>query len=212
MNVTRFTPGFRTDGGIAAEAAELRAAEATAARDEAVEAQRAAEDAQRAAELAQSEAEATKRETEAARDAIQFAGARAVTLPAGSEATAEVTTESGRKSFLFGIPQGEKGNTGGTGPQGPQGKQGIQGPRGATGATGPQGATGPTGATGPQGRQGPQGPAGAGGVYVEGTWLFALEMESNGDLYVIYEDGTDAPNITYDSETGNLYWEYETTE
>ena len=116
--------------------------------------------------------------------------AEAVTLSAGSEATASYSDGV----LTLGIPkgdrgeqgatgpegpQGPKGDTGSTGPQGergPQGIQGEQGPKGDTGDTGPigpagpQGETGPQGATGPQGPQGEQGPAGpqgpAGADYV----------------------------------------------
>jgi hypothetical protein len=113
--------------------------------------------------------------------------AEAVTLPAGSDATASYSDGV----LTLGIPKGDKGEQGATGPEGPQGPkgdtgptgpqgergpqgiQGEQGPKGDKGDTGATGPTGPTGATGPQGPQGeqgiqgvqgpagPQGPAGA---------------------------------------------------
>ena len=100
--------------------------------------------------------------------------AEAVTLPAGSDATASYSDgvltlgipkgdkgEQGTEGPAG--PQGPKGDTGSTGPQGergPQGIQGEQGPKGDTGATGPIGPAGPQGETGPQGAIGPQGPQG----------------------------------------------------
>ena len=103
------------------------------------------------------------------------------------------------------------GATGLQGPRGVQGQQGVQGPQGLRGETG---ATGATGAQGPQGIQGPQGPAGAdgaAGVVVSGAGLFTLEVDSNGDLYVVYDSANEAPSFYYDEDTGDLYWEYETT-
>ena len=100
--------------------------------------------------------------------------AEAVTLPAGSNATASYSDGM----LSFGIPKGDKGETGPIGPQGEQGEtgpkgdtgpqgergsqgiQGEQGPKGDTGATGPIGPAGPQGETGPQGATGPQGPQG----------------------------------------------------
>ena len=100
--------------------------------------------------------------------------AEAVTLPAGSDATASYSDGV----LTLGIPKGDKGEQGATGPEGPQGPkgdtgstgpqgergpqgiQGEQGPKGDTGATGPIGPAGPQGETGPQGATGPQGPQG----------------------------------------------------
>lgn len=100
--------------------------------------------------------------------------AEAVTLPAGSDATASYSDGV----LSLGIPRGDKGEQGPIGPQGeqgetgpkgdigpqgergPQGIQGEQGPKGDTGATGPIGPAGPQGETGPQGATGPQGPQG----------------------------------------------------
>lgn len=84
--------------------------------------------------------------------------------------------------------------------------------KGERGERGVQGIQGERGFQGIQGIQGVPGPAGASGVVVSGAGLFTIEMEPNGDLYVVYEDANDAPNITYDSATGNLYWEYEESE
>lgn len=74
---------------------------------------------------------------------------------------------------------------------------GPQGPRGATGATGPQG---PKGATGPQGPAGPQGPKGD-----KGDMIFGFEVDTAGNLYCVYQDGSTPPELDYDSATGNLY-------
>lgn len=98
--------------------------------------------------------------------------AEAVTLPAGSNATASYSDGV----LSLGIPRGDKGETGSQGPVGPKGDTGERGPqgeRGETGPQGPQGQTGPqgpqgpkgdTGATGPQGERGPQGPQGEQGI------------------------------------------------
>ena len=47
---------------------------------------------------------------------------------------------------------------------------------------------------------GPQGPKGE-----KGDMIFGLEVDSSGNLYAIYEDGSTPPNFDYDSATGNLY-------
>ena len=103
--------------------------------------------------------------------------ARAVNLPAGSDATAEYSNgvltigipagATGPKGDTGATgsqgeqgPQGPKGDTGATGPQGPKGDTGETGPKGDTGATGPQGPKGDTGETGPKGDTGEQGPKG----------------------------------------------------
>lgn len=67
-----------------------------------------------------------------------FAVARAVTLPAGSQATVSLTEESDHKVFTYGIPTGPAGTDGARGPAGPQGPKGD---------TGPQGPMGPAGVT-----------------------------------------------------------------
>ncbi|WP_302327811.1 hypothetical protein [Enterocloster lavalensis] len=47
---------------------------------------------------------------------------------------------------------------------------------------------------------GPQGPKGD-----KGDCLFSLELDSNGNLYVIYQDGSAVPNLEFEAATGNLY-------
>ena len=74
------------------------------------------------------------------------------------------------------------------------GPQGPKGATGATGATGPQGPKGATGATGPQGPKGDK-----------GDMIFGFEVDTTGNLYCVYEDGTAPPELDYDSTTGNLY-------
>lgn len=113
--------------------------------------------------------------------------------------------------FDIQIPKGDQGATGPQGPQGIQGNPGATGPQGATGATGATGPQGPTGATGPIGATGPTGATGPGGVVVSGAGLFTMEVDENGDLWVIYDSANEAPDIYYDENTGDLYWEYETT-
>lgn len=66
--------------------------------------------------------------------------ATATTLAAGSAATVTRGGTNAAPSFVFGIPQGVKGDTGATGPMGPQGPMGPTGPRGPTGPQGPAGA------------------------------------------------------------------------
>lgn len=85
----------------------------------------------------------------------------------------------------------------------------VSGDRGPQGSKGDKGSPGVQGVPGPQG---PPGPIGESGVFVSGIGLFALELHNNGDLYVVCEENDEAPNLVYDDVTGNLYWEYETTE
>ena len=95
--------------------------------------------AQTAAETAQGKAEDAQEAAEAALAEFTTPTASAVTLAAGSSATASYSGGH----FTFGVPKGDKGATGATGAQGPQGEQGpqgIQGLQGETGATGADGA------------------------------------------------------------------------
>lgn len=108
--------------------------------------------------------------------------ADAVTVTAAQGASAAVQTVDGHYNIHFSIPKG------------------------ATGQTGPQGTPGAQGPQGPQGIQGPKGDTGASGVIGTAQGLFALEVDSNGDLYLLYEDGTTPPTFEYDSATGNLYY------
>lgn len=108
--------------------------------------------------------------------------AGAVTVTAAQGASADVQTVDGHYHIQFSVPRGL------TGPTGPQGTAGAQGPQG------------------PQGIQGPKGDTGASGVIGTAQGLFALEVDSNGDLYLLYEDGTTPPTFEYDSATGNLYY------
>ena len=100
--------------------------------------------------------------------------AEAVTLPAGSNATAAYSDGM----LSFGIPKGDKGETGPIGPQGEQGEtgpkgdtgpQGERGPQGIQGIQGPKGDKGDTGATGATGATGPQGPKGDAFTYADFT-------------------------------------------
>lgn len=131
-------------------------------------------------------------------------------------------------------PQGIKGDTGPTGPQGPQGPTGPEGLRGETGPQGPKGDTGPQGPQGPKGEKGDRGdtgPAGADGVQgargpqgVQGpkgdkgdpgesgvttpvSGFFTMSVDSSGDLWAYYADGGSPPPFSYDSSTGNLYYD-----
>ena len=135
-----------TKTGQDVETADTAAQTATEAAGTAVQARDTAVDAKDDAEAARDRAEAALRE-------LTDVTAEAITLPAGSEASAAY--EAGH--LTLGIPRGE---TGPAGSQGPQGPQGIQGPAGPAGPKGDTGATGATGATGPAGPQGPKGDTG----------------------------------------------------
>ena len=110
-------------------------------------------------------------------------------------------------------PQGPKGATGATGAQGPKGDTGATGatgPKGETGATGPQGVKGEQGERGPQGIQGPKGEKGDrgdSGVTVPLSGFFSLTVDSDGNLWSHVADGAAAPPLSYDSTTGELYYE-----
>lgn len=110
-------------------------------------------------------------------------------------------------------PQGPKGATGATGAQGPNGDTGATGatgPKGETGATGPQGVKGEQGERGPQGIQGPKGEKGDrgdSGVTVPLSGFFSLTVDSDGNLWSHVADGAAAPPLSYDSTTGELYYE-----
>lgn len=109
-------------------------------------------------------------------------------------------------------PQGPKGATGATGPQGPKGETGAPGAtgaQGATGATGPQGVKGEQGERGPQGIQGPKGEKGDrgdSGITAPLSGFFSLTVDSDGNLWSHVADGA-APPLSYDSTTGELYYE-----
>lgn len=75
---------------------------------------------------------------EAAAELLEHPGAEAVTLEAGSEATAAYADGV----FSFGIPTGPRGEPG---EPGPRGETGAPGPRGEPGEPGPRGETGPKG-------------------------------------------------------------------
>ena len=44
---------------------------------------------------------------------------------------------------------------------------------------------------------GPQGP--------KGDMIFGFEVDSAGNLYAVYQDGSTPPEFDYDTATGNLY-------
>lgn len=101
--------------------------------------------------------------------------------------------------------QGERGLPGEVGPQGAQGVQGERGLRGYQGVQGIQGETGPQGPQGLQGIQGPRGEAGINGVVLSvETGSYAFEVDEDGHLILVYEDGTTPPNLEL-GEDGHLY-------
>ena len=101
-------------------------------------------------------------------------------------------------------PQGATGATGATGPQGEQGEKGEKGDQGPTGATGPAGPQGPQGIQGVQGPKGDKGDPGNSAVIPEGT-LYALEVDSDGNLYVSWSEGETSPQEFELDQDGNLY-------
>ena len=99
-------------------------------------------------------------------------------------------------------PKGDKGETGNTGPTGLTGAQGPQGIQGIKGDKGDQGQIGPQG---PQGVQGPQGEPGTSVTLAPTDGFYALEVDSDGNLYVNYADDGTNPTFEYETDTGNLY-------
>lgn len=100
--------------------------------------------------------------------------------------------------------QGERGIQGVPGERGPQGIQGIQGERGIQGVPGEQGIQGIRGIQGIQGEKGDKGDTGESGITAPVNGFFTLSVDADGNLWAYSEDGN-APNLEYDSETGNLY-------
>lgn len=106
--------------------------------------------------------------------------------------------------------RGEQGPVGAQGPAGATGATGATGAKGATGATGPQGVKGEQGERGPQGIQGPQGEKGDrgdSGVTAPLSGFFSLTVDADGNLWSHVADGGAAPPLSYDSSTGELYYE-----
>lgn len=68
-----------------------------------------------------------------------------------------------------------------------------------------QGEQGLTGPRGEQGVQGERGPAGTSSAVAPQAGFYSLQMEPNGDLYVVYPDDETAPTFEYEKDTGNLY-------
>lgn len=104
-----------------------------------------------------------------------------------------------------------------TGPQGEQGIQGVQGAKGEQGNTGPQGPAGVQGEKGATGEQGPQGIQGEKGekgdkgdkgdngiVSSVNLGFFSMQIESDGNLYIVYNDTDNPPQFAI--EDGNLIY------
>lgn len=115
----------RQNAENAAGEAQMGAADASAAAQrssgyatEAKQAKLAAEAQATLAEGYAGDAETSATAAEAAANSILNASARASTLAPGSQATAVIVTEEGAKVFVFGIPQGAKGDTGAKGEKG----------------------------------------------------------------------------------------------
>ena len=137
-------------------------------------------------------------------------GEQGIQGPIGPQGIQGIQGEQGEQGI-----QGIKGETGATGPQGIQGERGLTGERGPTGIQGPKGDTGlqgPKGDTGPQGAQGPKGDKGdTGEAGPQGTsavipedYQYALEVDGDGNLYVVYPDGGTPQSFELDDD-GNLY-------
>ena len=167
------------------------------------------------------EAKADKAVTDASNSLQTWAQAdiamgKVSTLAEGADATASLSGEGLVKTLSLGIPrgatgiQGPKGETGATGERGSQGPQGPKGDTGPQGLTGPQGVKGEQGERGPQGIQGPKGEKGDrgdSGVTAPLSGFFSLTVDSDGNLWSHVADGAAAPPFSYDSTTGELYYE-----
>lgn len=101
--------------------------------------------------------------------------------------------------------QGEKGDKGDTGEQGIQGIQGETGPQGIQGIQGETGPQGIQGIQGIQGEKGDKGDTGESGILIPITGNYILSVDENGNLWVMYEEGSEIPEFVYDEDTGNLY-------
>ncbi|MEG0145245.1 MAG: hypothetical protein RR739_04190, partial [Clostridia bacterium] len=147
--------------------------------------------AQTGAKAAQTGAEAAQAGTKAIADSILGAQANALTLAAGSAATAETSVVGGKLVIALGIPKGAQGIKGDTGAQGAQGikgdtgAQGVQGIKGDTGAQGIQGVKGDTGAQGIQGAKGDTGTPGMPICAMTRAEYDALGVPDGNTLYVI---------------------------
>lgn len=109
-----------------------KASEQSAAGSEA-NAKEYADDAAQSAAKAQADAESATEnaaKAEQSRKAIEDMTVSAITLPPGSDATAEKSALGDSFRIRFGIPHGAQGETG------PQGAQGVQGPPGPQGING----------------------------------------------------------------------------
>lgn len=145
-------------------------------------------------------------------------GPQGIQGPQGLQGPKGDTGEKGEK--------GDKGDQGAKGEQGARGLQGIQGAKGDTGEKGEQGLQGPKGATGEkgdkgdmgekgekgdqgpqgiQGERGPQGERGDSGITVPVSGLFTLSVDTAGDMWAYYADGSTPPDFEMDADC-NLYY------
>lgn len=65
---------------------------------------------------------------------------------------------------------------------------------------------GPQGAQGIQGPKGDKGDPGESGILSPVAGLFTLSVDPDGNLWVYFVDGEDAPQFEYEEETGNVYY------
>lgn len=84
-------------------------------------------------------------------------------------------------------------------------KSKLKGDKGDTGERGEQGPVGPKGDS-IKGDKGDKGDPGNNGLVIPIAGQYCLEVDSNGDLYVVYPDGTEQPKFTLEAN-GDLYLE-----
>ena len=147
------------------------------------EALRGAQAAQGAAESAQAAAEDAQKAALESQTAIEDMTVSSETLDAGGNVFVTKTRENGILHLAFGIPRGDIG---------PKGETGPQGPKGDTGAIGPQG---------------PKGDAGRDGSVVEASGLWAVNVNSDGNLIVTYA-GDSVPPLRI-TDDGYLLYDFD---
>lgn len=142
----------------------------------------AADSEQRSNEALRGAQEAQKAALES-QTAIEDMTVSSETLDAGGNVFVTKTRENGILHLAFGIPRGDIG---------PKGETGPQGPKGDTGAIGPQG---------------PKGDTGRDGSVVEASGLWAVNVNSDGNLIVTYA-GDSVPPLRI-TDDGYLLYDFD---
>lgn len=140
-------------------------------------------EALRGAQEAQAAAESAQAAALESQTAIEDMTVSSETLDAGGNVFVTKTRENGILHLAFGIPRGDIG---------PKGETGPQGPKGDTGAIGPQG---------------PKGDAGRDGSVVEASGLWAVNVNSDGNLIVTYA-GDSVPPLRI-TDDGYLLYDFD---